>query len=163
MEQQELLVITSGRATPQVLDAIVPPTAGSGGQENTNGQLASFLGAATRADEAQEEIFSRRSRVRTRDDWSDDEGDNTEAVSCKQRLTEAIRLRNEADKAEREAINQERVTQGRPPLRSAAREGEMRRNRMYYEGVKLDIQLEENMGTSKGYEKITKAGTVRIN
>jgi hypothetical protein len=72
------------------------------------------------------------------------------------------RAQREAERvAEIQAINAERALRGLGPARGAGLEGEIQRRAMLRRDAQIGKQLEADMGTSLGYEKFTKAGTLR--
>lgn len=58
-------------------------------------------------------------------------------------------------------LNAERASRGLRPARGAALEGENQRRAMLERDAQNGRQLRADMGTSLGYEKFTKAGTLR--
>ena len=123
---------------------------------------ANAVAAAPRlASTVHENYSARRLRQRTYD--SDDEEEIPPAeVARRVAEAEERRRQQEAERAaEIQAINAERAARGLGPARGAGLEGEIQRRAMLRRDAALGRRLDEDMGTSLGYEYLTKDGKLR--
>ncbi len=98
--------------------------------------------------------------------FDDDEDEETPEQAAKRvARAEEIRRQREAEEAKRaaeiKAINADRASRGLGPMRGAALEGGIQRRAMLRRDAALGRRLDEDMGTSLGYEYVTKAGKTR--
>lgn len=101
-------------------------------------------------------------RVRQRASDSDDEEETPDEVARRVAEAEERRSQHEQVEAARiQAINDERAVRGLRPVRAAATDGESQRRELLHRDAKLGRVLDDHMGTSLGYEYLTKDGKMR--
>ncbi len=141
--------------------------------QQTAAQISSFINITNNGQNLLEDqndfenLVAQPNRGLKRPFQSDDDDEYISPEETERRAAAFAKYRRQEEKRRRKAeaelnqINAIRAASGRPPSRSAARASDSNRRANDEAGRVYDKKLLDDMGTSIGYDYVTKAGTSR--